>query len=595
MPTVPAKGEKFNQQFELLEELGSGGVSTVFKARQLSADRLVALKILHSAENSNDKFKERFLNEVKAWSGFTHGSLPRIFEYGESDQGMAFAAMEYIEGKSLRKVLKGEERLASLRAIKIASDVALIMQLLHEAGILHRDLKTDNIILLDSPQPDTVKVVDPAFAFLDEADNFVRAETLIGSPRYVSPEQAGRKPAEARSDIYSLTVCFYEMLTGEKPFSANNSALLLYKHLNEPIPQIQPGQIDRFAPAVNDLVARGMAKKPGDRFQSMKELAEALGSLKAELEKVKPIAVVKTSVPAGSQKGSPTMAIAGVVLMILLALVGTAIFMKPHSVKTEAEFGKIKSEHKKNTIAFLQSDIKRLERKKSSQKLDEYLHNVTLRLRDLADAQRDSGDLAGAEKSIAQAFKLLNDNAGSYSNPDTLARLNGELALIKVQSKEYKGAQAVLSEAEAALKKPSPDTVDRREASLIPARLELNIRLHKFDQASKDLAAIFEFGRTGGKDKADTPPALATAKASWEVFSSEPLKDAQEKLAALSFVDTVLENLLDADRDICKAPSETARNLLSSIPADTPGYKQTAERTQALLARYSAPPPEKKQ
>jgi serine/threonine protein kinase len=585
---VPTPGEKFNQQFEVLEVLGSGGVSTVLKAKQLDGDRLVALKVLHTVENDNNKFKERFLEAARTASKLRHSGVARILQSSESDTGMAYAVMELVEGTSLRKLLKTEERLPALRAIKIAAQTAEIMEAAQAEGILHRDLKTDNIIVLNEPQPDTVKIVDFAFAYLEEGDTFVRSGTLIGSPRYLSPEQGGGKAADQRSDIYSLTVCLYEMLTGDKPYSANTSALLLYKHLNDPIPQIQQGQIDRFLPAVNDVINKGMAKLPDERYQSMKELSAALASLGKDLEKVKPVEVVKKDGSAESaQKGPPVGAIAGVIFILLLIVLGTAIYLKPQQKKTEAEFGKYKSEHKKNTIAFLEDDVKRLERRNSSRGNDpEYLRNLATRLRDLSEAQRDSGELSGAEKSITQAISLYKNN--SAGDPETLARLKGQLALIKVQAKDYKGAEDILAEAQAALP-PAPVSssgVSRKEACLIPARLELNIHLHRFDAAGRDLAAVFDFGHSISKDQPDAPPAVATAKTAWLLVSDLQLKDVQEKMAELAFIDLLMDRLLDTDKDVCKAPSEKARALSSEIPADTPGFKPVAERTQALLLKY---------
>jgi eukaryotic-like serine/threonine-protein kinase len=584
---VPGVGEKFNQQFELLEVLGSGGVSTVFKARQLEGDRLVALKVLATVENDNEKFKERFLREAKAAAEFSHEGVASVLQCGQSDSGLAFAVMEFVEGESLRKTLKAEERLPTLRALKIARRAAAILEALHAKGILHRDLKTDNIFLLAQPEPDTVKLVDFAFAYLEEGDSFVRAGTLIGSPRYLSPEQGGGKAADARSDIYSLTVCLYEMLTGEKPYSANTSALLLYKHLNDPVPQIQQGQIDRFLPAVNEVISRGLAKLAGERYQSMSAFADALAVLSVDLEKVKATAVVKKDAAEESPKKDSRMGIIAAVIFVLLALLGTMIVLSPQHRKTEAEFEKHRSERKKSTIAFLEKDIARLERRKSSHAGDpESINNLTSRLRDLSEAQRDSGELAAAERSISRAITVFSENSAAFKDPDMIIKLKGQLALIRVQAKEYKGAADILAQASNQLVASGAGPgFNRRESCLIPARLELNIHLHKFDLAGRDLNAVFDLGHSVDKNSSDAPPAVATAKTAWELVSAEDLKDPQEKLAALAFVDLLIERMLDTDREMCKAPADTARNLLSGIPSDTPGYKPLADRTQALLSR----------
>lgn len=576
--------------------MGSGGVSTVFKAKQVVDSSVVALKILHSVENNNDQFKQRFLEAVKALSIAPQNSMVKVVQFGESEDGFAYAAMQLANGISLRKRLKEQQRLPALKATAVARDAAIILESVHTKGFLHRDIKSDNIIFTNTPAPDTVVLVDPAFAYMTESDSFAREGTLIGSPRYISPEQGAGKPSDARSDIYSLCVCFYEMLSGEKPYSGNTSAAVLYKQMNDPIPQIKHGEIDRFLPEINDVLKKGMAKDPADRYNSMKEFANDLSKLLSKLETVKPTTVVKKEAEAEATKksASPLVPVAASILIVALLSIAAAWLLKPpQAQKANAEFDKIQNAHKKKTIAFLQADVKQLEKRKASRLHDpEYLRNLASQLRKLAEAQRSAGDTADAQSSALEAIGLLEGNKGGYAA--VLTKLYAELALDKIQAKDYPGAQEIIAKAEALQGKPggaeaAADAASGHSggASLLPARLQLNIHLHKFDLASKDLEAVYALSHKLSKDDTDAPLAVATTKDAFEAVESEQLSTPEEKVAALAFIDTIIEKFLENDKDMAKAPCKMAKDLLAAIPASTPGIAELTERTQRLLSHGS--------
>ncbi len=574
--------------------MGSGGVSTVFKAKQIVDGSLVALKILHAVENNNDQFKQRFLDSVKALSKISQNGMVKVVQFGESEDGFAYAAMQLASGICLRKRLKEQERLPALKAAAVARDAANILESVHEKGFLHRDIKSDNIIFTNAPAPDTVALVDPAFAYMTEADNFAREGTLIGSPRYISPEQGSGKPSDARSDVYSLCVCFYEMLTGEKPYSGNTSAAVLYKQMNDPIPQIKSGEIDRFSPTVNDVLNKGMAKDPAARYDSMKLFANDLDKLISELENIKPTAVVKKEPEAETAKKSGSKLVALVAGIVVVALASTAaawLLKPPQAQKANAEFDKIQNEHKKKTIAFLQADVRQLEKRKATRLHDpEYLRNLASQLRKLAEAQRNAGDITGSQNSALEAISLFdNDKSG---NNAILIKLYAELALDKIQAKDYTFAQEIIAKAEA-LKGPPDGTAAAADAasghsvgaSLLPARLQLNIHLHKFAEATKDLEAVFTLSHKLSKDDTDAPLAVATTKDAYEAVASEHLSSPEEKAAALAFIDTIIEKFLENDKDMAKAPCKMAADLLPSIPANAPGMSELTERTQRLISQ----------
>ncbi|MBX9723685.1 MAG: serine/threonine protein kinase [Candidatus Obscuribacterales bacterium] len=216
----PELGEVFEQRYELLEVLGAGGGGTVFKARQITADRMIALKVLHPQQGFDEESKQRFLREAKALNKLSHENIVSVYHLGFSDFGLPYLAMELIQGNSLRACLNAEGHLSSRRIFSIVKQLCSALACMHEVGIIHRDLKPENIMLIQKPEPDTVKIIDFGLVRVDNSaeQKLTATGLLIGSVNYMSPEQCQGKKADARSDVYALTVCMYEMLSGKLPF-----------------------------------------------------------------------------------------------------------------------------------------------------------------------------------------------------------------------------------------------------------------------------------------------------------------------------------------------------------------------------------------
>ncbi|MFH1626225.1 MAG: serine/threonine-protein kinase [Pseudomonadota bacterium] len=255
--------------YEIERLLGRGGMGVVYKARQISLNRVVALKILPPAFSSDPSFVKRFEREAHSIARLNHPHISQIYDIGEED-GVHFFSMEYIKGKTLEDLLKEEGFLDVERAIEIIAQAAEALQFAHEKDVVHRDIKPSNI-MIDSMG--RVKVMDFGLAKVAGGTKLTDAEAIIGTIDYMSPEQANAKPVDLRTDIWSLGVVFYEILAGSTPFDADSAPALLHKIIYEDPPDIR--NLNPDVPTnVSNLVARAMAKERKDRYQSLSELLE---------------------------------------------------------------------------------------------------------------------------------------------------------------------------------------------------------------------------------------------------------------------------------------------------------------------------------
>ncbi|MCX8037201.1 MAG: protein kinase [Candidatus Sumerlaeia bacterium] len=264
-------GQVVDGKFEILDEIGHGGMGIVYRARQISLDRIVALKMLSASLVDDPEFRNRFCQEAKIIARLSHPNILHVYDI--LDHGTDFwIVMEYLEGQSLRDVLREAGRLPIAKAVHIAAQVANGLAYAHSKGIIHRDIKPDNIMMLPDDQ---VKIMDFGIAHLRGSSIHTQTGVAMGTPQFMSPEQAAGKPVDARSDLYSLTVVLYRMLTGELPFTADSPVAVALKHVQEPPPR--PSRINpAISPGLDALVLKGLAKKPEERFQSAEEMREAL-------------------------------------------------------------------------------------------------------------------------------------------------------------------------------------------------------------------------------------------------------------------------------------------------------------------------------
>jgi serine/threonine-protein kinase len=262
--------------YEVLEELGSGGMGKVYRAKNVMLERIVALKTLTPLLSADEGFVQRFLKEARVAARLNHPNIVQIYDFG-CVEGIHYLAMEYVDGLSLRALLK-RGRFSERDAIQVVRQAVRALGVAHALGIVHRDVKPDNLMLTSRGE---LKLVDLGIAKRvdEEGQGLTQTGQAVGTPHYISPEQIrGLKDIDARSDIYSLGATFYHLVTGQAPYKGTSGALVMSMHLTAPLPD--PRQ---FEPSLSEglcrVLRKAMAKDPAERYADVGALDRDLQRL----------------------------------------------------------------------------------------------------------------------------------------------------------------------------------------------------------------------------------------------------------------------------------------------------------------------------
>ncbi len=316
VPLDPMVGRTFDDKYRLDERLGVGGMGTVYRATHLLIDRPVAVKVLNPRFVEDEAAKQRFRREARAAGRLRHSNAVAVTDFGQTQDGFTYIVMELLEGKTLRDILARDAPLDTARAVSIMLQVCAAVAAAHEAGVIHRDLKPANIFIVQRRHaPPIVKVLDFGIAKLaaesvDESDpqTLTQMGVMIGTPRYMSPEQCDGKSLTPASDVYSLGIILYEMLAGMTPFTGSTPLAIALKHSSE-IPRRPREIVPAIPQPLEEVIMHALEKRPEDRpadagefRRELYEVAERLGLEHAESMSTPSMDAVKsigTETPSG--------------------------------------------------------------------------------------------------------------------------------------------------------------------------------------------------------------------------------------------------------------------------------------------------------
>lgn len=261
------KGQKINDRYEIIRVIGEGGMANVYLANDLILNRKVAVKVLRGDLSNDEKFVRRFQREALSASSLNHPNIVEMYDVGEDD-GDFYIVMEYVEGKNLKQLIKRRTRLSISEVIDIMKQLTDGIAHAHDSFIIHRDIKPQNILILDNG---LVKITDFGIAVALNSTQLTQTNSVMGSVHYLPPEQAAGKGATFKSDIYSLGILMYELVTGTLPFRGENAVEIALKQMKESIPSVK--EFDESIPqSVENIILKSCAKNPKNRYDSARDM-----------------------------------------------------------------------------------------------------------------------------------------------------------------------------------------------------------------------------------------------------------------------------------------------------------------------------------
>lgn len=265
------KGQKINDRYQIIKTIGEGGMANVYLAYDTILDRNVAVKVLRGDLATDEKFVRRFQREALSASSLSHPNIVEVYDVGE-DNGSYYIVMEYIEGKHLKQLLKKRGNLTLTEVVDIMLQVTDGMSAAHDSYIIHRDIKPQNIMILENG---LIKITDFGIAMALNSTQLTQTNSVMGSVHYLPPEQASGKGATIQSDVYSMGILMYELLTGTLPFRGDNAVEIALKHIKEPFPSVRD-KVPNIPQSIENIIMRATAKNVKNRYADAKEMHDDL-------------------------------------------------------------------------------------------------------------------------------------------------------------------------------------------------------------------------------------------------------------------------------------------------------------------------------
>jgi eukaryotic-like serine/threonine-protein kinase len=282
------KGQKINDRYQIVKSIGEGGMANVYLAYDTILERHVAVKVLRGDLATDEKFVRRFQREALSASSLSHPNIVEVYDVGE-DNGIYYIVMEYIEGKHLKQLIKKRGKLTTEEVIDIMLQITDGIACAHDSYIIHRDIKPQNIMILDNG---IVKITDFGIAMALNSTQLTQTNSIMGSVHYLPPEQASGKGCTIQSDIYSMGILMYELLTGTLPYKGDNAVEIALKHLKEPLPSIRE-ELPDLPQSVENIILKATAKNPKNRYADARSMHEDLKTCLDENRKNEPKAIYK--------------------------------------------------------------------------------------------------------------------------------------------------------------------------------------------------------------------------------------------------------------------------------------------------------------
>lgn len=261
------KGQKINDRYEIIRSIGEGGMANVYLGYDTILDRNVAIKILRGDLSNDEKFVRRFQREALSASSLAHPNIVEMYDVGE-DNGLYYIVMEYIDGKTIKQLLKKRGSLTLSEAIDIMLQLTDGMSHAHDSYIIHRDLKPQNVMIKDDGQ---IKITDFGIAMALNSTQLTQTNSVMGSVHYLPPEQASGKGCTTKSDIYSMGIIFYELLSGSLPFKGDNAVEIALKHMRDPLPSLRE-ENPAIPQSIENIILKATAKNPKNRYDDARSM-----------------------------------------------------------------------------------------------------------------------------------------------------------------------------------------------------------------------------------------------------------------------------------------------------------------------------------